>query len=150
MQQTAGAPLIDFIMEATAFKNFRKHPKVEKRLDLRREVGAELRVVPAKEEGLQFMGTIDGFNIWTYYAWYEATIGTLTPFFASGTVVGATPAIEGVQHFGAILDVDALRAMKYFPKSWTEEDPSRRFVMTQSAPLIVPGRVNASLKASVL
>jgi len=150
MQQEAGAPIVDYIFAPDVFKNFRKHPKVEKRLDLRREVGAEIRVTPTKEEGLQFMGTVDGFNIWTYQAWYEDTIGTLTPFFASGTVVGATPAIEGVQHFGAILDVEALRAMRYFPKSWTEDDPSRRFVMTQSAPLIVPGRVNASLKASVL
>lgn len=150
MQQPAGAPLIDFIMDPNAFKNFRAHAKVEKKLDLRREVGAEIQIQALREEGLRFMGVIDTFNIWVYQAWYEETIGTLVPFLASGTVVGATPAIEGVQQFGAILDEDVLRAMRFFPKSWVEQDPSRRFVMTQSAPLVVPGRVNGTLKATVL
>jgi len=150
MQKPGGAPLIDFVMDPDAFTAFRNHPKVQTKLDTRREQGSELVGRPQMDEGLHFKGTIDGFNIWVYQAWYEVTIGTLVPFFPSGTVVGATPAIEGVQHFGAILDEDVLEAMAFYPKSWVEPDPSRRFVMTQSAPLVVPGRPNASLKASVL
>lgn len=149
MQQPAGAALTDFIMDPAAFKLFRNHADVQAKLDTRRELGSELIGRPQTEEGLHFKGTIDGFNIWVYQAWYETTIGTLVPFFPANTVVGATPAIEGVQHFGAILDEDALMAMAYYPKSWVEPDPSRRFVMTQSAPLVVPGRPNASLKATV-
>jgi hypothetical protein len=38
----------------------------------------------------------------------------------------------------------------YFVKSWTEEDPSVRFLMLQSAPLVFPTRPNASFKAKVL
>lgn len=154
MQKKNGAPLFDFVMDVDAFKNFRKHPKVETRLDLRRERGSEIEVMPARAEGLRFMGVIDSFNIWVYQAWYEASIGTLTPFLASGTVIGANPdpttGIAGVQHFGAILDEEALFAARYWPKSWVENDPGRRIVMTQSAPLVVPGRPNATLKASVL
>ncbi len=151
MKSVAGAPIQDFIMDPDAFKNFRKHPKVTAKLDLRREVGAELRIQPLRSEGLRYMGSIDGFDIWVYQVWYEDTIGTLVPFFASGTVCGASAGIEGVQHFGAIYDEGAgYQAMRYYPKSWVEDDPSRRFVMTQSAPLVVPGRVNATFKASVL
>lgn len=150
MQQPAGAPITDVIMDPDAFKNFRKHATVEKKLDLRREVGAEVQVQRAQREGLRFMGTIDTFDIYVYQAWYETTIGTLVPFFPSGTVVGASAMVEGVQQFGAILDEEALMALRYFPKSWVEPDPSRRFVMTQSAPLVVPGKPNATFKASVL
>ncbi|WP_176737013.1 major capsid protein [Oligoflexus tunisiensis] len=46
--------------------------------------------------------------------------------------------IRGVRHFGAILDLKAgLRAQPIFAKSWEIEDPSVRFVMLQSAPLLV-------------
>ena len=37
-----------------------------------------------------------------------------------------------------------------YVKSWIEPDPSVRFIMLQSAPLLVPYRPNASLKAKVL
>ena len=40
--------------------------------------------------------------------------------------------------------------MPYFSKSWVEEDPAVRYLMLQSAPLVVPYRVNASLCAKVL
>jgi hypothetical protein len=151
LKQVAGAALLDFIMDPDAFKAFRKHPKVKDKLDIRRERGSELEVKPMQGEGLTFMGTIDNFNIWLYQAWYEETIGTLVAFLASGTVIGASQAIGGVQHFGAIYDEGAgFRAMPFFPKSWVENDPPVRMVMTQSAPLPVPTRPNASLKASVL
>ena len=42
------------------------------------------------------------------------------------------------------------KALPYFPKSWVEPDPSIRYLMMQSAPLIVPTKVDASLYAGVL
>jgi hypothetical protein len=57
--------------------------------------------------------------------------------------------MQGVKAFGAIQDHESLEAVPYFSKSWLEEDPSRRMVMTQSAPLLVPYRPNASLCATV-
>lgn len=151
MKQPDGGPILDFIMDPDAGGAFRRHADVKERLETRRAGGSEITFEPMREEGIRLLGTIDGFNIWIYQAWYETTIGSPQPFFPSGTVVGANPAImEGVQLYGAILDDQALRAMRFFPKSWLENDPSRRYIMTQSAPLVVPGRPNSTVKASVL
>ncbi|EMM8062991.1 TPA: major capsid protein, partial [Morganella morganii subsp. morganii] len=38
----------------------------------------------------------------------------------------------------------------YAPKSWLQHDPAQRFIMVQSAPLVIPSRVNASLCAVVV
>jgi hypothetical protein len=59
--------------------------------------------------------------------------------------------MEGVRAYGAIRDEEAgLQALPYFVKSWIEPDPSVRFIMMQSAPLLVPYRVNACIKVQVL
>jgi hypothetical protein len=39
--------------------------------------------------------------------------------------------------FGAIHDLDASYDVKYFSKSWTENDPSVRWILVKSAPLPV-------------
>ena len=38
---------------------------------------------------------------------------------------------------------------RYFTKSWLEEDPSVRWLLLQSAPLVVPYRPNAVLCATI-
>lgn len=151
LQQPDGAPLTEFVMDPDALSAFRAHADVKDVLDTRRGSDSTFNMTGLQEGELQWVGRIDQFNIFTYQAWYESTIGSLQPFLPSGTVIGLNPVqLEGVQQFGAILDVDSLQAMRYFPKSWVEQDPSRRFVMTQSAPLIVPARPNATVGASVL
>jgi len=87
-----------------------------------------------------------------YSAWYiDPADSVEKPILPTGTVILASPAIEGVRAYGAIRDEQAgLQAAPYFVKSWTEEDPSVRFIMMQSAPLVVPYRPNASFKAKVL
>nr|WP_257792287.1 major capsid protein [Azospirillum humicireducens] len=51
--------------------------------------------------------------------------------------MGATGAMEGTQAHGAILDPRAgQQALKVFPKSWIEENPGRRLLLSQSAPLV--------------
>jgi hypothetical protein len=61
----------------------------------------------------------------------------------------ATGGLDMARCFGAILDVDVLRADPIFTKSWVTEEPSRRNLLSQSAPLMVPGRPNATLRARV-
>jgi len=52
--------------------------------------------------------------------------------------------------YGAIKDLDALVPVARFPKSWTEPDPSERFVMVQSSPLMAPLEIDTILSATVL
>ena len=87
-----------------------------------------------------------------YAGWYEhPTTGALTPYLPDGTVIITSPDLEGVRAYGAIKDEAAgYQALPFFPKSWVEHDPAVRYLLLQSAPLIVPYRVNASLCATVL
>ena len=51
--------------------------------------------------------------------------------------------------YGAIQDLESLQAEERFPKMWEEKDPSVAMAMTQSAPLPVPARIEASAFATV-
>jgi len=59
--------------------------------------------------------------------------------------------VEGYRAFGAIRDEEAgYQPLPYFSKSWIEKDPAVRWLLLQSAPLMVPYRINGSLSAQVL
>ncbi|WP_412059071.1 major capsid protein [Bartonella sp. DGB2] len=65
-------------------------------------------------------------------------------------IVASRTQLEGARCYGAISDEKAsYQAQRYFVKSWAEEDPAVRWLLLQSAPLIVPYRPNACLCAKV-
>lgn len=152
--QTQGFMLTDVIMTPDVWAKFSGNKLVLERLNLFRGIGAppSLNVNAATAEGGVYMGTIDVFNIWQYMAWYvDPADGVEKPILPAGTVLMTSPLIQGVQAYGAIRDEEAgLQPLPYYVKSWIEPDPSVRFIMLQSAPLLVPYRPNASLKAKVL
>lgn len=138
------------IMEPDAWKKFRNHADVKEAIDFRRTTDTMTEVGAMRERGLVRRGEIDGFTIWTYQDWYEADDGTITPFLPADTVLMVASAVEGIQAFGAIRDPQAgYAAMPFYPKVWYEEDPGREILMTQSAPLVVPLRPNATLAATI-
>lgn len=151
----SGASPIDVIMDVGAWKAFRGHATVQGRLDVRNARGGEIDLGALTEIGGSFKGTIDGFNIFVYQDRYQDDAGATQKFLpTNGTVIMTTPGeagLDGARYFGAIVDEKAgYQALPFFSKSWVEDDPARRFIMTQSAPLLVPHRVNASLRATVL
>lgn len=140
------------VMEPAAWTKFRSHADVKDALDFRRTSDTvSVRAGAMTERGLSYRGTIDGFDIFVYQDWYQDSSGTVTPFLAADTVVMVAPdALEGTQAFGAILDPAAgYMALPYFPKVWYEDDPGRNILMTQSAPLVVPLRPDATLAATI-
>lgn len=107
-------------------------------------------------EGQEYMGVIQGLNgagrieAWVDTSKYVDEDGNEQFFLDQKTVVGVSPSIEGVRCFGAIRDVKAgLQAREVFTKMWENEDPSVEYIMSQSAPLMVPKRPNASFKIKV-
>jgi hypothetical protein len=153
LQQT-GAMLTDVLMTVDVWKAFKSNTSVTSYLNLWRTWTAmPTMVAPAQvTEGGVYMGEIAGFNIYVYSGWYvDPATGVETPILPAGTVILTAPALEGVKAYGAIRDEGAgLQAVPYYVKSWVEEDPSVRFVMLQSAPILFPYRPNASFKAKVL
>lgn len=150
--KATGSWPIDVVMDADAFVTFSGLDQVKDRLTLQRMAN----VMPTMTQGVPltqgavFMGTIDGFNIWQYSDYYTDANGVDQPILPSGTVIMGSAAIEGVQCYGAIQDDAVLAAVPYYAKSWTEQDPSVRYLLMQSAPLVVPVRPNASACITVL
>lgn len=101
---------------------------------------------------VEFVGRINGTtDIYVYSDYYHDEDGSVVPMMDPRDVVLTGPNIRGVRAFGAIQDFDAnLQAMAMFPKMWRSEDPSATFIMTQSAPLMVPVNPNNSLRARVV
>lgn len=141
------------IMDVKSWNLMRKNPYVEKLLDIRRGVADTSLVIEpqmAIRAGVQYKGMVGNFPIWVYTGSYvDPADGQTKKYMPDNTVVMAGRRVEGVRHFGAIMDVDVLVARERYAQSWTERNPSRRMVMMESAPLLVPYRPNSSLKRTV-
>lgn len=148
-----GAVVTEIIFDAKAWTAFRQNEKVLKLLDIRRAEGAgPLNIGPSQPiaEGAVFKGSLNNFQLFVYNASYIAENGTRTPFLPAGTVIGMSSAFEGTRYFGAIEDEEAgIRPWETFTKSWLENDPSVRMLLSQTAPILAPGRKDASFCARV-
>lgn len=103
-------------------------------------------------DGVTFYGTLKelGMDIYTYEEWYVSDDdGIEAPMIPDNRVVLGNPGARCERLYGAIKDLDALAPTSRFPKSWTEKDPSARFAMIQSAPLMTPIEIDAFLSAVV-
>jgi hypothetical protein len=143
----------DVIMTVDVWKTFRADAGITNVLNIFRRYTDLPSMQPTAQvtEGGVQMGTIEGFNIFVYSGWYvDPATGTEKPILPVGTVLMVSPSLEGVQAYGAIRDEEiGLQPVPYYVKSWIQYDPSVRYVMLQSAPLMVPFRPNASLAAKV-
>lgn len=150
MVKTTGVAMTEVTMTVDVWKVFRADADVKSRLD-RWRGNSTLQADAHQQEGRVFQGMVDQFAIYTYSGWViDPDTGVEGSILPDGSVIGtAGDAVEGVRHHGAILDHDVLQALEYFPKSWVEQDPSVRYLLMQTAPLLVPYRVNATFRATV-
>lgn len=96
-------------------------------------------------DGVTYIGrlTEPALDLWTYDEWYiDENTNEEKPMIDPDSVILGSRNGQGTQCYGAIKDVDAIEAGLFavprYPKVWTEKDPSARYFMLQSAPLIVP------------
>ncbi|MEY9128333.1 major capsid protein [Bradyrhizobium yuanmingense] len=101
--------------------------------------------------GIRLVAQFGDYRLWVHADKYVDPLdGVEKDVLPAGEVVMASREIEGVRHFGAIMDLKAgIQPRDFFVKSWEEEDPSVRYILGQSAPLIAPYRVNGTLGAKV-
>lgn len=149
--QKSGAPITDWVMTVDVWKVFYKNANVKALLDRFRGNSQISGFAPEPREGGVLVGEIPPFRFWVYSGWYVDDAGTEQPILPAGTVIGGSAAIEGYEAYAAIQDPTAgFQALPIFPKSWVDNDPPVRWIMSQSAPLVVPYRPNASFRATVL
>ena len=144
----AEAPITTLVMDRLAYRNFVKNDEVKKLLDGRRNSRSEMEVGPDAGRLYSYKGTLGSdIEVWVYSGYYRDEDGNKIHFLPDNTVIAGSAALDGVQAF---LDPEAgYQAMEMFPKNWISDDPAAEFVMCQSAPLMIPRRVNAVVTATV-
>jgi hypothetical protein len=92
----------------------------------------------------RYIGRLGTFEIWVYNDTYIDDAGATQSLLTAGeTLFIAAGGIEGTRCYAAIQDEEAeYTASRYFAKSWLEKDPAVRWLLLQSAPLMVPFRPN--------
>lgn len=163
MQQLTGYVPDSIIMGLAAWRAYRSHPLVIKQLNLFQRGTSDLVQQTALTGSVaQYVGYV-GLNqipIWVYNDIYEDPTSMPNPpgpvvnvpfLDPTKVVMSASAGIEGVRAFGAIMDAKAgYTAASIFPKMWQQEDPSVTFLMSQSAPLMIPTRPDCTLAAKVV
>lgn len=149
MLQNGGGVTVDVVLGTKSFGYLKADPKFKDAID--KTLGQEDKVIigTMAKLGLKWKGQIDDVNIFVYSDWYvDPKTGTEERIWPENDVA-LIGQVDGVRHYGAIEDEEALKAMEYFTKTWVEHDPSVRMLLMQSAPLTVPYRPNSTLCATV-
>ena len=152
IQSKSGVVANTVILEPSAWKIFRNNPFVQKYLDYRRGTNNTLNIDPVilGNEKARFVGNIGDFEVWVYNDIYIEN-DTEKKILPENTVLlGSRSGVEGVRCYGAIKDEQAaFQSTRYFSKSWLENDPAVRWMLLQSAPLVVPYRPNATMCVTI-
>lgn len=153
----SGAAATTVVMDPKAWALARKDDQIAKALDYRYARPTEVEIGPlARGEArwATYVGSVGQFDFWVYSQPFVDVDGTAGNMMPAYTVIigaqGVEAGVGGYQAHGAIKDPRAgYQAMEVFPKTWVEEDPAAEWAMSQSAPLVVPARVNACFCATV-
>jgi len=140
------------VFGSDAIDAFISNAKVQKALDLRR-VDRGMIDPELLPDGVTYWGYIPEIatDIYSYDEWYiDPESGEEKEMVDSKGVIYGSTKTQAKRVYGAIKDLQALTATKFFLKSWEVEDPSVRFMLMQSAPLVVPVEVDAFMFAKVL
>ena len=145
----SGATANNVVMDLKAWQLFSAAPSVQELLD--RQRGTTTANPAVTGEGGRLVATIGDLNIWLYHSWFnDPDTNEQVPYLPDYTVILTGPELEGTRCYGAIKDSKAgFQAVPFFAKTWNDEDPAVRYMLMQSAPLVVPYRVNASMCVTV-
>lgn len=155
IQQRSGSVARTVVMDPMAWRLFKRSSNVERLLEVRRGTNTTVNVDPMVRgqgnEKARYTGSIGDLDFWVYNDAYLNDAGETQNVLPEYTVLlGSRSQLEGTRCYGVILDEKAnYKASRYFSKSWLVEDPAVRWLLMQSAPLVVPYRPNASFCATV-
>lgn len=151
----SGAVIDEITFGGKSWDRFRTDQRVKDLLDIRRADAAgplNIGPLPPSSTGAIYVGSIGNFKFFRYAGAYKDAAGQRHRHIPDNGVMGVDSLnFQGVRYYGAIMDEEAgLKPSANFVKSWLQPDPSVRMVMTQTAPLVVPGRKDANFYAEVL
>lgn len=136
------------IMDKLAWSNFRKFKVVREMLKTDSGSKTKGEIGPRAEDIFQFKMTFGDFDIWVYDGKYKDEKGNRMKFAPDhGVLFCPTPSTcRGTRAYGAIMDLQAqdsgLVAASRWPKTIITDEPSAEYIVTHSAPLIIPDDAN--------
>lgn len=149
----SGGQANDIVFTVTSWAHFIADEKVSKAVWYPGGGGKEndINIGAQIQRGAVYKGKWGQYDLWLYNDWYVDPVDDVEkPMVVDGTVIMSGIDLMGTRAFGLILDPSfAYAPMAYAPKMWLNQDPAQIFLMMQSAPLVIPSRVNASFSASV-
>jgi hypothetical protein len=148
----SGAKVTDIVFTTSSWEGFKLDPALKGAIIFPslNPMGNIVDPGARIEQGAVYMGHWGQYDLWVYNDWYVDENNYEVPMLTDGTVLMSGPNLMGTRAFGMIKDPSFnYKAMPYAPKTWVSEDPAQRFIMMQSAPLVIPSRVNASFSATV-
>ncbi|SDQ99633.1 major capsid protein [Pseudovibrio sp. Tun.PSC04-5.I4] len=148
-------PATDLHMAPELWPHFKKNKSIKDELDLTKRNDSTITTSPAAtdpENPVMFKGMVGNFAVYVDASTYRDEAGVEHRYLPAGhaaliapTGQAGTSGVYGVRGFGVILDKKAeLKALPIFPKVWENNNPSVDMVMSQSAPLMIPGRPNGA------
>lgn len=147
-------PLTTLILGPAAWAAMRLNPSMKELLDTRyRGTTTNLQIAePGTADFVERVGNIgNNIEVIVYSGWIEDEAGNHIQLMDSREVLFCGSAVNGVVAYGAIADKGAQwLPVPRFTKMWDEENPSATNILTQSAPLTVPRRINNALRARVV
>lgn len=155
MLKESGAVATDIVFTTKSWKAFRLDTSVKDSaitFPALSPFGNQINPGAQIKTGAVYKGRWGNYDLWVYNDWFiDPLDGKEKPMIADGSVIMSGADLMGTRAFGAIIDpAFNYGTMAYAPKSWLQHDPAQRFIMVQSAPLVIPSRVNASLCAVVV
>lgn len=150
--QDSGIYPKDAVFGVKAQADFFSNPSVIQAMETRRIYQGELRP-QYTAPGLKWLGRLTECNLdlWCYSeSYYDPDTETFAPYVPETAVWVASRGAKTAQHYGLIKDLKAGNAaVQFFAKSWEEENPSVRYLLVQSAPLVAMHQKDAFLRATV-
>lgn len=150
--KASGAVVTELVFTTSSWKAFKLDPVLKGAIiwPIQNPSGNIVNPGSLIKQGAVYMGHWGQYDLWVYNDWFVDENNHEVPMIVDGTVLMSGETLMGTRAFGMIKDpAFNYKAMPYAPKTWVENDPGQRFIMLQSAPLVIPSRVNASLAATV-
>ncbi|HDL6856592.1 TPA: major capsid protein [Yersinia enterocolitica] len=155
MLKESGAVATDLVFTTSSWKAFRLDTTIKDNaitFPALSPFGNQVDAGPRVNKGAVYKGRWGNFDLWLYNDWFiDPADGIEKPMIPNGAVLMSGADLMGTRAFGVILDpAFNYGPMAFAPKSWVMPDPAQRYLLMQSAPLVIPSRVNASLCATVV
>ncbi|HHH1258983.1 TPA: major capsid protein [Yersinia enterocolitica] len=155
MLKESGSVATDLVFTSLSWKAFRLDTTIKDNaivFPALSPFGNQVDAGPRAIKGAVYKGRWGNFDLWLYNDWFiDPADGIEKPMIPDGAVLMSGADLMGTRAFGVILDpAFNYGPMAFAPKSWIMPDPAQRYLLMQSAPLVIPSRVNASLCATVV